>query len=1095
MHDQRKFIDGILNFSPKKEKWIDKSVEDLPKKVAVDFETGVSGILDMDNPRAVVWAQLFDLQQRNKKPVYVEIDPETQIITRVLIPETSRVMSLEAMDNEDVDVVLFRAQARHYLNRGHPKFQEMLDALTNAKDNDLEVLITATRYHHEIIDVRQPPKEPGVEEPNPLPPPPPDPPVLPERAQDLFDLMNSKSCDACSADCYAIPHCIPFKHADDGCYARAHEMCRLMMDEGETPQKVWIYGGLRVETSNVHQCVINWGWHVAPTLMVIQPSGPDVMHVIDPSLCTAPVTVEDWKALQDDPGATLRYSGWEPFWSDWYLVDEGDWESHGIIDPDFFQTNTYLEQKCRYLVDDCDLFGPPPYVCPIEKRCHFIVDRSMFSESEVDAMLHDSSPAEMTAAFYIVLDGFTPFELGITSDSLTGEPDVKPVLSISPELDQITVIADALDVEDQTHLRRRQRLTWTYRISFSGTDDFDFPGDIETVTLTATISDETCSANIYLIKQPNPYEVDGAISWLSTDLRVFKINQGDSIFDVNMDTDPLAFIAQVITHLNNNTTGGETFEDDLPVEQNESILELSQTVDETAVYNFAIAKVRYRSLVASATDVRVFFRLVPWATASVAYDQSACYRRHDSGSNIIPLLGLNEGQLTSIPCFATLRVDSATTSLTEQTDPPNIQTIPADGSGAEVVQYFGCWLDINQPFQEQFPTEPDPPNGPFAAGRLSIRDHIRHQHQCLVSEIAFDPAPIQDGLTPATSDKLAQRNLSIVESENPGLIASRRIPQTFEIIPSASKEENDELMIDWGDVPLGSVATLYLPGFNTNDIISLAVKKYRTLQLVRIDDHTLKFDTGGMTYIPIPKSHGAFPGMLTVDLPEGVQKGQIFKIFVRQVTSEQRPIHTAHRAEISKCGWRRIVGSFQVTIPVHDKIEMLPAQERLLSMLRWTERVIPKGDRWYAVFGRYVKQIAQRVDALGGDSNKVAPSPSGQWKEAYRNCLLFKYAAILLIALLAVDIGVFTGGLLAGTGISILALLSVTVYLWNKKCRPRRCQLLLSLLSGTVLGAIVLALLVLFNVSAPILIITLIACGCIALITAIVCLIGRCFWC
>src|SRR5690606_23077008 len=106
--------------------------------------------------------------------------------------------------------------------------------------------------------------------------------------------------------------------------------------------------------------------------------------------------------------------------------------------------------------------------------------------------------------------------------------------------------------------------------------------------------------------------------------------------------------------------------------------------------------------------------------------------------------------------------------------------------------------------------------------------HIRNEHICLVSEIAFAPAPAQNGNTPSVSDKLAQRNLAIVESANPGFTFSRRVPQTFEIRPSPSRLENDELMFDWGNVPVGSVATLYLPGFDTNDILLLAAKKYRS---------------------------------------------------------------------------------------------------------------------------------------------------------------------------------------------------------------------------------------------------------------------------
>jgi hypothetical protein len=1073
VYQRKKFIDNVQSFAPGIESWVAKPVAELPKTITVKFETGLTGILNMQDRRAVIWAKLLDLQQRYNKPVYVEIDPETKIVIQLLVPEASRVMSIKDEGKGDVDVAFFTSQAQHYLRRDNPDFKKMLDALQYAKDMRKTILVTATQDDHEIIDVRPLPKGLGVETPGTPSPPQPDPSVSLQRAQELFDLMKSKSCDACTASCGTYPHCIPFKHANDGCYARAHEMCRLMMDEGETPEKIWIYGNLHVVTSNVHECDINWSWHVAPTLMVeTTPGSPPEKYVIDPSLCNTPVTEADWKALQN-PAAFLRYSTWEPFWSDWWMHPEEDWTDLGINDPGFTQTNYYLEQKCILLQKDCVDYGPPPYACPVVKSSHFILDRSTFSESEIDAMLSIASPAEIAAAFYVVVDGFAPEELGITSSTLSGIPNIKPILTLTPGISQMTAEFVSLDVEDPSHLKRRQRLTWTGKIVFAGTAGFGFADDIKPVNLSASISTVTCNATIYLIKQPNPYEIDGQTSWLSTDLRVFQIKTGESKFGVTMISDALGFITQVIANLNSGNSSGQTFENDISTDPQTSQLELSQTVGGTPVYNFAIAKVRYLSLAASATDVRVFFRLFPVATTSVEYDQATGYRRYETPSKVVPLIGIKNGQLTSIPCFATSRVNSAIDSLTTQDDAPNVQTIPANASGAEMVRYFGCWLDINQT-QPQFPTNPSPVNGPYASGRISIYDHIRNQHQCLVSEIAFSHAPIPNGSTPSTSDKLAQRNLFIVESANPGFIASRRIPQTFELRPSSSKVEEDELMIDWGNVPVGSVATLYLPDFDTNDILSLAAKKYRSHRMIFIDKHTLQFETGGMSYVPIPFADGSFPGMLTVDLPEGVKRGQVFTILVRQVTGEQDPIVANRRIESFKRGWRRIAGSFQMTIPVHRKEDILPGQQRLLSNLRWIERSIPADDRWSSVFGKYVSQVAERVDALGGESNKVGASPSGEWREAYRNCLLMPLVTIALTAMFVVAVGVIDG-FLAMSSVLVLVLLVGTVYLWRNRCRPKICRLLLALLAGSGIGAIILSLFALLAGTTPQLLATLAA--------------------
>jgi hypothetical protein len=298
-------------------------------------------------------------------------------------------------------------------------------------------------------------------------------------------------------------------------------------------------------------------------------------------------------------------------------------------------------------------------------------------------------------------------------------------------------------------------------------------------------------------------------------------------------------------------------------------------------------------------------------------------------------------------------------------------------------------------------------------------------------------------------------------------------------------------MFDWGNVPVGSVATLYLPGFDTNDILLLAAKKYRSHRMVRIDEHTLKFDTGGITYLPIPFADGNFPGLLTVDLPEGIEKGQAFKIVVRQVTGEQQPIAMTHRIEAPRPSWRRIVGSFQLTIPVRDKADILP-RHSVAFQSPWIERAIPAND-----LGRPSSSgmcpNCDRIDALGGDSNKVAPSPTGQWREARRNCLILNLATVLLTALLVVGIGTLTGGLMAIIAGLAFVLLIGAVRLWIDKCRPKICQLLRGVLAGAAIGAIVLALIAVLGTSTPQLITTLAASAGLAALIAIVSWRRGCF--
>ena len=72
--------------------------------------------------------------------------------------------------------------------------------------------------------------------------------------------------------------------------------------------------------------------------------------------------------------------------------------------------------------------------------------------------------------------------------------------------------------------------------------------------------------------------------------------------------------------------------------------------------------------------------------------------------------------------------------------------------------------------------------------------------------------------------------------------------------------------------------------------------------------------------------------------------------------------------------WRRIVGSYQITVPVRRKQVMLPNEMRLLSVLRRILQSVPTDGRWYPVFSRHVGLIGDLGD-LGGDVGSVDAWP------------------------------------------------------------------------------------------------------------------------
>ncbi len=88
--------------------------------------------------------------------------------------------------------------------------------------------------------------------------------------------------------------------------------------------------------------------------------------------------------------------------------------------------------------------------------------------------------------------------------------------------------------------------------------------------------------------------------------------------------------------------------------------------------------------------------------------------------------------------------------------------------------------------------------------------------------------------------------------------ASHRIPDTFEVrrtpTISPAKRGPDELLVDSRGLPAGSEAQLYIPGESAARILTLADERYVTHHLTLLDDHTLKFPAGGVTYVPMPSA-------------------------------------------------------------------------------------------------------------------------------------------------------------------------------------------------------------------------------------------------
>jgi hypothetical protein len=125
------------------------------------------------------------------------------------------------------------------------------------------------------------------------------PPVFPDMPEKPLLLAQAKEIFDKLAGMEDIAHGYP----REGCYARAHLMCRKLFGLGLAAKKAWAFeeegGDLLVERPDGSR--LYWYFHVAPVLPVIMEGDKKEYMVFDPSLFDGPVTVQKWGETMKAP--------------------------------------------------------------------------------------------------------------------------------------------------------------------------------------------------------------------------------------------------------------------------------------------------------------------------------------------------------------------------------------------------------------------------------------------------------------------------------------------------------------------------------------------------------------------------------------------------------------------------------------------------------------------------------------------------------------------------------------------------------------------------------------------------------------------------
>jgi hypothetical protein len=625
--------------------------------------------------------------------------------------------------------------------------------------------------------------------------------------------------------------------------------------------------------------------------------------------------------------------------------------------------------------------------------CTVVTDRSTFSKEEVEA-LGGGGQATFNNAIYVQFDGFIHTELTGSPSFTVNWADTN--VSV-PGSDFTLIPAGRLQEVNPGFPDIPQRITFPFHVQFPNLNAYSTFTDTRQLRVTFTLGHHTCTQTLDLTYSPNPYMIDINASennpaWLSTDVRVFSIEAGQTKFGdiVHGMSNPIQFVRQCLDKLNNSANNGNALFESLSTSATLDLASNGQWPLMLPLFNHAIARVRYRATTTTAQRVKCFFRMCNVAATGLEFDPNGTYRRTMVGPNTVPLVGTVGGEVASIPFFASERVETVqgqagATSMASQIfdSTYEIRDIAPNPSGAEVTVYFGCWLDINQT-RKRIPINPGASDGPWPdAACRSIQELARGRHMCIVSEVFFEPDPTQLGETPDSSDNLSQRNLAILHSDNPGGPNSHTVMHTFEVkassiplnlqllqggaagvnLAAVSKRYRvDELFFRWYNLPPESEVTVYFSDIDTNAIQALASLRRSPLACQVIDKHTLRFKVAGATWMPIPGGRDLnIPALLSIKLPDSVVYGQEYRVTVHQVEGRTG----------------KIIGSCEFRIPVSKAELILNEEIRTLSVFKHILTTVPADNRWYPLMQRYVHHLGLRVDALGGDATTVHPNPNG----------------------------------------------------------------------------------------------------------------------
>lgn len=311
--------------------------------------------------------RLLDKLKSIDAPVYVELSDDDSLVVAASIPVIGTVTDATVLSSNDVAVTVDSSASVFTIRADAEDRDGLLDRVQKSKATASPIAIVRGIRGQDVRLIQDPPAPIGESQEI-------DPPAIHDGAAPApsLEVLNAFVANLSATEaCHLPPHgvCIPFMYVMDGCWARAHKTCELLLQAHILARKVWVYSQpgrqLGAQTPFHPSCFVHWNFHVAPLVEVVGIGD----HVIDLSLfADRAVPLQEWIDAMGVPQPLMQMTDASIYRN--APPGQGRRENrtleHQVLSENDRDLLLYAEELLQLSLDDEGPAGPPYAACQLD---------------------------------------------------------------------------------------------------------------------------------------------------------------------------------------------------------------------------------------------------------------------------------------------------------------------------------------------------------------------------------------------------------------------------------------------------------------------------------------------------------------------------------------------------------------------------------------------------------------------------------------------------------------------------------------------------------------------------------------------------------